>query len=93
MIEEMGGAGGFEDVVATISPIPEDQPDTPPHWSVTFGVDDAEATAAKATELGGTVVFGPIDVPWSRIAVISDPQGAMFVASQFVLENKDLGSA
>ena len=51
MIAEMGGPPGFEDVVASINPIPEDQPDTPPHWSVTFGVNDAEATAAKAAEL------------------------------------------
>ena len=89
---EMGGPVGFEDVVASINPIPDDQPDTPPHWSVTFGVDDADATAANATSLGGKVIAGPFDVPWSRLAVISDPQGATFIASQFVLENKDLRS-
>jgi predicted enzyme related to lactoylglutathione lyase len=92
MIGEMGGPSGFEDVVASINPIPGDQPDTPPHWSVTFGVDDAHATAAKATELGGTVIAPPIDVPWSRVTILSDPQGATFIASQFVLENKDLGA-
>ena len=89
---EMGGPVGFEDVVASINPIGDDQPDTPPHWSVTFGVDDAHATAAKATELGGTVVVPPLDVPWSRLTVIRDPQGATLIASQFVLENKDIGS-
>ena len=89
---EMGGPVGFEDVVASINPIGDDQPDTPPHWSVTFGVDDADATAAKATELGGTVVVPPLDVPWSRLTVIRDPQGATLIASQFVLENKDIGS-
>jgi predicted enzyme related to lactoylglutathione lyase len=91
-IAEMGGPEGFEDVVASINPIGDDQPDTPPHWSVTFGVDDAGATAAKATELGGTVVVPPLDVPWSRLTVIRDPQGATLIASQFVPENKDLGS-
>jgi uncharacterized protein len=90
-IEEMGGPKGFEDVVASINPIPDDQPDTPAHWSVTLAVDDADATAAKATELGGTVIAPPLDVPWSRITVIKDPQGATFIASQFVLDNKDLG--
>jgi predicted enzyme related to lactoylglutathione lyase len=89
---DMGGPVGFEDVVASINPIGDDQPDTPPHWSVTFGVDDAHATAAKATELGGTVVVPPLDVPWSRLTVIRDPQGATLIASQFVLENKDIGS-
>ena len=64
--------------------------DTPAHWSVTFAVDDAEATAARARELGGEVVAGPFDAPWTRMAVIKDPQGATFIASQFVPENKDL---
>jgi predicted enzyme related to lactoylglutathione lyase len=89
-IAEMGGPEGFEDVVASIDPIPDDRPDTPPHWSVTFAVDDADATASKATELGGQLIVPPLDVPWSRITVISDPQGATFIASQFVPENKDI---
>jgi len=90
-VAELGGPAGFEDVVASINPIPDDQPDTPAGWSVTFGVDDADATAAKAAELGGTVVVAPFDAPWVRMAVVADPQGATFIASQFVLENKDLG--
>jgi uncharacterized protein len=91
-IGEMGGPEGFEDVVASINPIPDDQPDTPPHWSVTFAADDADATAAKASELGGTVIVPPFDAPWSRLTVISDPQGATFIASQFVPENKGIES-
>ena len=91
-MKEGGAPAGFEDVVATINPIPDDQPDTPPHWSVTFAVDDADATASKATELGGTVIVPPFDAPWVRMTVISDPQGATFIASKFVPENKDLGS-
>ena len=55
---------GFIDVVAALNPIADDDPDTPPHWSVTFGVDDVDATAAKARELGGEVVAGPFDAPW-----------------------------
>jgi uncharacterized protein len=90
--KQMAGAGapeGFEDVVASIIPVAENQPDTPPHWSVTFAVDDADATAAKATELGGKVIVPPFDAPWStsryaiRITVIGDPQGATFTASKF----------
>jgi predicted enzyme related to lactoylglutathione lyase len=91
-IVQMGGPAGFEDVVAAINPIPADQPDTPAHWSVTFGVDDAAAIADRATELGGTVVVPPFDAPWSRLTIVKDPQGATFIASQFVLENKDLSS-
>jgi uncharacterized protein len=88
----IGAPEGFEDVVATVNPIGADQPDTPAHWSVTFAVDDADAVAAKATELGGTVIVPPFDAPWVRMSVIGDPQGATFIASKFVPENKDLGS-
>jgi predicted enzyme related to lactoylglutathione lyase len=86
----MGAPDGFIDVVAALNPIPDDEPDTPAHWTVTFAVDDAEATVAKAKELGADVVAGPFDAPWSRMAVIRDPQGATFIASQFVPGNKDL---
>jgi uncharacterized protein len=89
-VAEMGGPAGFEDVVASINPIPGDKPDTPAHWSVTFGVDDADATAAKAAELGGKVIVPPFDAPWVRMTVIADPQGATFIASRFVPENRDL---
>ncbi len=91
--EQMAGMGapeGFIDVVAALTPIAADGPEMPAQWSVTFAVDDATATAAKALELGGQVVAGPSDAPWSRVVVIKDPQGATFVASQFVFENKDI---
>jgi predicted enzyme related to lactoylglutathione lyase len=86
----MGAPAGFEDVVASLNPIPDDQPDVPPHWSVTFAVEDADATAQKATELGGRVLVAPLDAPWVRTTVIADPQGATFIATKFVPENKDL---
>jgi predicted enzyme related to lactoylglutathione lyase len=88
MVAEMGGPAGFEDVVASLNPIPDDQPDVPPHWSVTFATDDADATAAKAAELGGTVVVPPFDAPWVRMTLIADPAGATVIASQFVPENR-----
>ena len=86
------GPPGFEDVVAAINPIPDEQPDVPAHWSVTFGVDDADAIADKANELGGKVIVPPFDAPWVRMAVLADPQGATFIASKFVPENKDLAA-
>jgi len=89
---ESGAPDGFEDVVAALQPIPDDQPDAPAHWSVTFAVDDADATAERAAALGGQVVVPPFDAPWVRMTVITDPQGATFTASKFVPENKDLGS-
>jgi predicted enzyme related to lactoylglutathione lyase len=89
---EGGAPEGFADVVATLNPIAGDQPDVPAHWSVTFAVDDADATAEKAAELGGRVLVAPFDAPWVRMTVIADPQGATFIASKFVPENRDLGS-
>ena len=89
-VSEVGGPEGFADVVASLVPIGDDQPDTPAHWSVTFAVDDADAIAARADELGGSVVVPPFDAPWVRTTVLADPRGASFSASKFVLENKDL---
>jgi len=90
MVAQSGGPVGFEDVVASILPLADDQTDVPAHWNVTFAVDDADATAAKAKELGGTVIVPPFDAPWVRMAVLADPAGASFIASKFVPENRDL---
>ena len=89
-MEQMGAPEGFIDVVASIDPVADRDAETPAHWSVTFGVDDVEATAARARELGGEVASGPVDAPWARLAVIRDPQGATVIASQFVPENRDI---
>lgn len=85
---EMGAPERFEDVVADLATIAE----APAYWSVTFAVDDADAIAARAAELGGRVVAAPFDAPWVRMTVIEDPQGAAFSAGQFVPENKDLAA-
>jgi uncharacterized protein len=53
-------------------------PGTPPHWLVYFGVDDAEAAAAKVEALGGTKIVEPFDIQIAKIGVMQDPQGAMF---------------
>jgi uncharacterized protein len=89
-VAEVGGPAGFEDVVASLVPIGDDQPDVPAYWGVTFGVEDADATADAAANLGGHVVAPPFDAPWVRMTVIADPQGATFTASKFVPENRDL---
>jgi uncharacterized protein len=86
---DLAAPAGFEDVVASISAITDDEP---AHWSLTFAVEDADATAEKATKLGGTVIVPPLDAPWVRMTVLADPQGATFVASKFVPENQSVGS-
>lgn len=50
----------------------------PPAWSSYICVADADETAAKAKEAGGTIVFEPMSVlDYGRMAFLSDPTGAM----------------
>ena len=50
-----------------------------PHWQPYVAVEDVDATAAKAAELGAATLVEPMDVPnVGRIAVLRDPQGATF---------------
>jgi predicted enzyme related to lactoylglutathione lyase len=83
-MKQMGAPEGFEDVVARILP----RDGAPAHWGVTFAVDDVDAVTAQARELGGTVLSDPQNAPWVRFAVLADPAGASFTASQFVAENR-----
>jgi len=49
-----------------------------PRWNAFVTVGDADAIAAKARELGGTVVVQPFDVmDAGRMAVLKDPTGAV----------------
>lgn len=50
----------------------------PSRWSVYFAADDADATAAQAVALGGSVVAAPQDSPFGRLATLADPTGATF---------------
>lgn len=60
--------------------------DMPPNWMVYFAVADADATLARATELGGKSCAPVMDVPGvGRMAVMTDPQGAAFAVIK--LEN------
>lgn len=51
----------------------------PPHWMLYVGVDNADTSAARATQLGGNLVMQPFDVmDAGRMAVLQDPTGAYF---------------
>jgi predicted enzyme related to lactoylglutathione lyase len=55
----------------------------PPHWFSYVTVEDADAAAARARELGGTVYAGPFDVlEAGRMAVLGDPDYAAFAVWQ-----------
>ncbi|HKY65583.1 MAG TPA: VOC family protein, partial [Acidimicrobiales bacterium] len=71
---------GFADAVAWLAPL---EGDDVPHWHVTFAVDDRDAAREAALRLGASDVSGPVDTPWTRYAVVRDPQGAVFTVSQF----------
>jgi uncharacterized protein len=82
---EAGVPEGFSDAIGWMMPMPADQypDDVAAHWSVTFSVDDTDAVAARAADLGGRVVTQPFDVEMARVAVLRDPQGAAFTVSRF----------
>lgn len=61
------------DVVAVMA-----KDDGPARWSVDFWVTDADAVAARAPEVGGSVVVAPFDSVPDRQAVLADPAGAVF---------------
>lgn len=50
----------------------------PAHWSVYFATADVDATLAKVTELGGSIVMPAEDTPYGRLATCADPTGAIF---------------
>ncbi len=56
----------------------EEWGDVPSHWMMYLAVDDCDASAARAAELGGNVCVPPTDIPVGRFAVLDDAQGATF---------------
>lgn len=54
----------------------------PGQWSVYFGVEDADAAAAKIADLGGKVTQAAEDTPYGRLAAATDPTGAEFKVVQ-----------
>ena len=57
----------------------------PAGWGVNFWIADAEAAAAAAPKLGGTVVVAPFQDAIFRRTVIAAPDGAEFSISQLRL--------
>jgi uncharacterized protein len=80
-----GAPPRYADAVALLVEMTDAQfpAEVPPHWGVTFGVDNADATADRTAELGGTVMVPPFDAEPVRLTVLADPQGATFTASKY----------
>ncbi|MEU5591636.1 VOC family protein [Streptomyces sp. NPDC020298] len=76
-------AGGYtvahlgDAAVAALTPLYQES--QPVAWNVSFAVSDADASARRVEEAGGTVILGPMDVfDAGRFAVALDPTGAAF---------------
>ncbi|WP_299535202.1 VOC family protein [uncultured Streptomyces sp.] len=54
----------------------------PSHFLVYFAVADCDATARDTLRLGGRVIEEPFDIPYGRMAVLQDDQGALFAVLQ-----------
>ncbi len=63
-----------------ISEVMPDQ--VPAHWLTWFNVDDTDATAQLARDLGGSVMQEPNDSPMGKTAILTDPAGAVFAVIQ-----------
>src|SRR3954451_7380430 len=69
---------GFADVIRGLVV----SPDEPAQWSVTIAVADRDDSASTAERLGATVLTSA-ENPWTRTALLRDPQGAELTVSQF----------
>jgi len=70
------------DAAAVVSPHGAPPPPAPV-WTTHVWVDSADGTAARAAELGASVMGEPFDSPGGgRMAVLSDPSGAAFCVWQ-----------
>jgi hypothetical protein len=61
--------------------------DVPAQWFIYLGAESADATLARATELGGAVLDPPTDTPYVRLATATDLTGARFK----LVEDTDAG--
>jgi predicted enzyme related to lactoylglutathione lyase len=72
-----------EQFIGGIPPSSHRNPNEPPHWLIYIMTNDCDNTTATAVGLGGRTLAGPMTLEGvGRIAVISDPQGAIFALYQ-----------
>jgi len=65
----IGGIGG---------PDPDLPGDLPAHWMTYLAVASVDDTTARAVHAGATVVSGPADTAFGRMAALRDPHGTYF---------------
>ena len=69
------GGDPFAGVMDAVGTLPEGMPS---FWQFYIGVDDVDASIARAKDLGGSLVREPQDTPYGRMAAVTDPLGAAF---------------
>ncbi|WP_354644554.1 VOC family protein [Kitasatospora camelliae] len=80
----MEGAEGYTEfqvqgrTVGGMMTLEKAPPGTPPHWMAYFAVDDVDSTVDAAVRSGANVLAPPFDMVAGRMAVLADPQGAVF---------------
>ena len=77
MIQHDGAAQGRNGGIRELAP-EQVEGGVPPHWLPYFTVESVDRAKDTVTGGGGSVLFGPMDLPAGRIAVAHDPQGAFF---------------
>jgi uncharacterized protein len=50
----------------------------PAELAAYFAVESVDEALTKAQELGGGIMFGPLEVPTGKFAALHDPQRAVF---------------
>jgi predicted enzyme related to lactoylglutathione lyase len=64
---------------ASANSLPAQRPGEHPHWLNHVRVADAEKAAATVTALGGLIIVAPhLDRQGGKVALVADPQGAVF---------------
>ena len=74
-----------EEAVGGIMAVPPQAQGTPPHWGVYITVNDVDAVAKKAEELGAKTVVPLTDIPdVGRMYCFQDPQGAVISVIAYI---------
>jgi len=69
--------------IGGIPPVEHRPPNLPPHWVLYFLVENCDASAAKAKDLGATILMEPSTMEKvGRIAIVDDAQSAGFALFQ-----------
>jgi predicted enzyme related to lactoylglutathione lyase len=80
--EELPDAGGYRVIRnggRTNGGVSRATPEAPPAWIPSFGHEDVDGLLDEVGGHGGRTLEGPLELLGGKIAVLADPQGAVFV--------------